>query len=88
MTKFKKRPGKQAETFISGAGTKAGDKKPGNLETLTIRIRPEYLERLRALSYLKRNVSQRDVVETALDQYFRDHKADLERAEKLYQSIE
>ena len=83
MTKFKKRPGKEADNFIQGA-----NKKSGRLETLTIRIRPEYLERLRALSYLKRNLSQRDIIETALDQYFRDHKADLERAEKLFQSIE
>lgn len=83
MSKFKKRPqSKEIDQFISGV------KKPGKLETLTIRIRPEYLERLRALSYLKRNTSQRDIIETALDWYFDQHKDDLKKAEKLYQSIE
>lgn len=82
MTKFKKRPGKEADQFISGV------KKPGNMETLTIRINPDVLHRLRALSYLKKNLSQREIIETALDWYFKENKADLERAERLYKELE
>ena len=60
----------------------------GNLETLTIRIRPDVLQRLRALAYLKRQTSQREIIEAALEKYFSDHAADLKRALEMYNKRE
>ena len=81
MSKFKKSPG---QAFVSAAPKPAA----GNLETLTIRIRPDVLERLRALAYLKRDTSQRDIIESALEKYFADHPADLQRALELWRKLE
>ena len=81
MTKFKKSP--QARDFITG-----GKPAAGNLDTLTIRISPVTLERLRALAYFKRSTSQREIIEAALDKYFQKNAADLEKALKLWDQIE
>jgi hypothetical protein len=49
-------------------------------ENLNIRIRPQYLHNLRALAAFKADLSQRVIIETALDKYFQDHKDELDRA--------
>ncbi len=60
----------------------------GNLETFTMRIDPEYLHKLRAMAATKRDLSQREIVERALDLYFAKHADQLEKAEALYKEME
>lgn len=57
-------------------------------EYFNTRIRPEYLKNIRALAHFKSELSQRIILEQALDLYFKKHKATLDRALKHYEEKE
>ena len=91
MAKYKKRPTKVDE-FIEGASYDSGSErgrppKPEDekYKPFTTRLTPEMWEKLRAYAWYKRT-SQREVVESALDELFDGRQDEVREAVQKYKA--
>lgn len=81
------------DDFISGGSSESSGKekssrgrpkKENTLTTYTTRMDDEFLEKLRAFAHYKR-VSQREVLEKALEEFFDGREKELKEALKLWE---
>lgn len=80
------------DKFVTGGSSESGNnktnrgrpKKEHTLSTFTTRIQDQYLKKLKAFAYYKR-VSQREVIEKALQEFFDGREEELEEAMELFE---
>jgi len=89
---MKSRKKDEVDKFVTGGSSDSGNtnskrgrpKKEQTLSTFTTRIQDRYLKKLKAFAYYKR-VSQREVIEKALQEFFDGRGDELEEAMELYE---
>lgn len=102
--KFKRSPShsKAAESFVEGSSVKTGEEKEKSsskgrgrppktqeeMEVFTTRLQKSYLKKVRAVAYINKDKSQREIIEKALDLYFDANEGEVEKALKIWRELE